>query len=297
MRSTIARAPEMIWIDDLVAVEPAYLRDRFRPADQGLTNEGLRLALASAKPATRTHVLDHVGDDLRAALSAPPPEATALEVFEAQQRVVAVYFWEIVYRLRPDVYEAFSTCQDLPLEELFPAEVLAGRDVADIGAGTGKALAHLRRHAAHVWAIDPAEPMLDIARRKAGDDPRVSTAVGSFADIPLPESSVDVVVSTYAFQASEERGGARGLSEIARVLRPGGVALLAIVNEPTGRWLLEQGLRRRTASRPVRWTRPVDLDDGSLLARLLQIAGVQFDSAGRFDGDHLNVYEMTVDSR
>lgn len=88
--------------------------------------------------------------------------------------------------------------------------------VLELGAGTGKLTADLVRLGHDVLATDPLPEML---RLLAGRLPEVRTAVASAEDLPLPDRSVDVVVSAQAFHWFEP---ARALPEIARVLRPGG---------------------------------------------------------------------------
>ena len=88
--------------------------------------------------------------------------------------------------------------------------------VLELGAGTGRLTADLVALGHDVLATDPLPEML---RLLSGRLPDVRTAVASAEDLPLPDRSVDVVVSAQAFHWFEP---ARALPEIARVLRPGG---------------------------------------------------------------------------
>nr|WP_240945243.1 class I SAM-dependent methyltransferase [Rhodococcus sp. HNM0569] len=92
--------------------------------------------------------------------------------------------------------------------------------VADVGAGTGKLTAVLRRLGHDVTAIDPDRRMLDALGDSA---PEVRTLVGAGESLPLPDSSVDAV--TYG-QAWHWVDAATASCEAARVLRPGGVLVL-----------------------------------------------------------------------
>jgi SAM-dependent methyltransferase len=98
-----------------------------------------------------------------------------------------------------------------------------GATILDVGAGTGTlTLAAARRWpAADVVGLDPSEGMLDVARRAARSLPRPPRFVIAPADaIPLPDASVDVVVSSFVLQLVPDRLAA--LRDIRRVLRPGG---------------------------------------------------------------------------
>lgn len=104
--------------------------------------------------------------------------------------------------------------------------------VLDVGAGTGTvALKAMRRWPdAEVVASDAAAGMLDFARSRAAEvgllaDGRLSFVVGPAEELPLTSRSVDVAVSSFVLQLVPDRLAA--LTEIRRVLRPGG--LLAYV--------------------------------------------------------------------
>jgi len=104
--------------------------------------------------------------------------------------------------------------------------------IVDVGSGTGTlALAAVRRWAdAEVIATDAAAGMLDFARGRAGaaglaDEGRLTFAVGPADELPLASGSFDVAVSSFVLQLVSDRLAA--LTEIRRVLRPGG--LLAYV--------------------------------------------------------------------
>lgn len=100
----------------------------------------------------------------------------------------------------------------------------AGRTLLDVGAGTGT----LGRAAARRWpsveiiALDPSSEMLALAaHRLRADGAGDARMVVAPADaMPLPEASVDVVVSSFALQLVPDRPAA--LREIRRVLRSDG---------------------------------------------------------------------------
>src|SRR5450755_3763115 len=74
----------------------------------------------------------------------------------------------------------------------FAARLVAGRDVIDIACGEGYGSAALvKAGASSVIGFDISEETCAHARRKHGIDARV----GDAQKIPLPSSSVDIVVS------------------------------------------------------------------------------------------------------
>jgi ubiquinone/menaquinone biosynthesis C-methylase UbiE len=114
----------------------------------------------------------------------------------------------------------------------YPASALAvlplGADaeVLDLGAGTGKLTRVLTGCYRRVVAVEPLDGMRAILEQVV---PGVESLAGSAESIPLPDASVDGVFAGQAFHwfANDE-----AVTEIARVLRPGGVLCL-IWNEPT----------------------------------------------------------------
>ncbi|MGW2874378.1 class I SAM-dependent methyltransferase [Kitasatospora sp. NPDC001225] len=96
-------------------------------------------------------------------------------------------------------------------------EAAPGPRVLDLGAGTGKLTATLVALGHQVVAVEPDPAMLAELR---GTLPDVRALEGSAEAIPLPDGSVDAVVSGNAMHWFDMAAAG---PEIARVLAPGGV--------------------------------------------------------------------------
>ncbi|MEE6210713.1 class I SAM-dependent methyltransferase [Salarchaeum sp. III] len=104
--------------------------------------------------------------------------------------------------------------------------VEAGDTVLDLGTGSGYALRALRqRDVGRAYGLDGAPEMARNARDYTDDD-RVGYVVGDFGSLPFETDSVDHVFSMEAFYYSADP--LETLSEVRRVLRPGGTFYCAV---------------------------------------------------------------------
>jgi SAM-dependent methyltransferase len=90
------------------------------------------------------------------------------------------------------------------------------RDVLDLGAGTGKLTTRLVERGLSVVAVDPIPEMLEVLSNSL---PHTPALLGTAEEIPLPDDSVDAVLVAQAWHWFDPT---RAVSEVARVLRPGG---------------------------------------------------------------------------
>jgi SAM-dependent methyltransferase len=119
----------------------------------------------------------------------------------------AATFWEHVARYR------------------FACQYVAGRDVVDIACGEGYGTAALQRAGARTTiGIDVAEEAVSHAKKKYGIDARC----GSAEAIPLPDNSVDLVVSFETIEHVPEP--LSFLNECARILRLDGMLIMSTPN-------------------------------------------------------------------
>jgi SAM-dependent methyltransferase len=168
-----------------------------------------------------------------------------------------------IYREHAEEYHALVMREDHEsrlLPAILSAVDLRGRDVVELGAGTGRVTALVAPLAARVRAFDRSPAMLERAARYLADrsEPlppgRVSLARAANTAVPLPDACADAVVEGWSFGHSvvdaggEWEAAARALlDESFRLLRPGGTL---VVIETLG-----TGLARPAAPHPAlaRW--------------------------------------------
>jgi len=135
--------------------------------------------------------------------------------------------WAATYDRSPLQGAFFDRVHGALLRTLRPQlrDVEAPR-ILDVGCGTGRLLSRLRAEMprAALSGMDVAPGMIEVARGKAELD-GTRFEVASAAAPPFDEASFDAVLSTMSFHHwDDQRGGLRG---VARVLRPGGVLVMA----------------------------------------------------------------------
>jgi SAM-dependent methyltransferase len=105
------------------------------------------------------------------------------------------------------------------------AELREGETVLDLGSGGGiDVLLSARRvgPTGRAIGVDMTDEMLELARRNAAEAgvANVEFRKGRIEALPLPDASVDVVISNCVINLSTDKPAV--LAEIARVLKPGG---------------------------------------------------------------------------
>ena len=116
------------------------------------------------------------------------------------------------------------------------AQVKAGDQVLDVGCGTGRLTM-----AAQSWAepggqatgLDPSPEMVKVARQnaaRAGSQTRFE--LGVIESLPFPDASFEVVLNRLMLHHLPDELKKRGLAEIHRVLKPGGICLVVDFEPP-----------------------------------------------------------------
>lgn len=148
----------------------------------------------------------------------PPSTASTLESTADLNRTWdhRVDSWEAVARS--------AAFQRLAWEVFALADPQADDRVLDLGSGTGLLSLLFAPFVAEVIAVDSSLAMLErlSAKANASGAENVVTIAADLRSLPLPDESTTLAVSNYAFHHLDDRGKELALSEVRRVLVPGG---------------------------------------------------------------------------
>jgi SAM-dependent methyltransferase len=124
-------------------------------------------------------------------------------------------------------YAVIGTTLSIVGEQLCEAiDLRAGRQVLDVATGNGNAALAAARRWCEVTAIDYVPALLERGReRAAAERLPITFAEGDAENIPFPEASFDVVLSTFGVMFSPNQELAA--RELVRVCRPGGTIGMA----------------------------------------------------------------------
>lgn len=121
-----------------------------------------------------------------------------------------------------------TACEQRALADLLPPD-LTGLQAVDVGSGTGTWAIALAQRGAVVSAVDISAAMLAVARQKARQaGVAISLSRADARQLPLATASCDLASALLVLEFVPEPRAV--LAELARVLRPGGICLLAALN-------------------------------------------------------------------
>jgi len=171
-------------------------------------------------------------------------------------------FWDRVTEQAQPIAEALRL-----IESLLPADSIKDRDVLDAGCGAGDySAAFIRAEARTVTGFDVSTGSLRLARQQS---PTARLMQASLSELPYPTASFDILWSWGVLHYVPNTQAA--LREVARVLRPNGIAVIHTLR--AGFWSSLELSTAQVFSRAPRWVEPVVLATGErvvpLVARIL----------------------------
>lgn len=125
------------------------------------------------------------------------------------------------YDKKESYLDSFEKMRLLPL-----IEPVAGQDILDVGAGTGRLIATLTKSGANVIALDISPEMLAQLKKKS---PKVDIVVGDAESLPFSDNSFDYVLA--AFLIVHLKDPKRFFDEAYRVLKDGGRLIVTNINQ------------------------------------------------------------------
>jgi GT2 family glycosyltransferase/ubiquinone/menaquinone biosynthesis C-methylase UbiE len=106
-------------------------------------------------------------------------------------------------------------------------EIVKKRIVLDIASGEGYGTAILAKHADKVFGVDIDPKAIEHAKKEYSGIKNIEFLIGNANNIPLPDDSIDIVVSYETIEHIDELTQKKFLSEIKRVLKKEGQLIVS----------------------------------------------------------------------
>jgi len=137
----------------------------------------------------------------------------------------------------PELYEIENNCCDKEKKiESFIASLLDWKNkrVLDIGCGTGYHLPYFSKKADHVYGVEPHDDSRLIAHERIFKNKlsNISLLKGAAEALALANNSIDLAYARFAYFFGP--GCEKGIEEVFRVLRPGGLFVVIDNNLESG---------------------------------------------------------------
>jgi ubiquinone/menaquinone biosynthesis C-methylase UbiE len=128
----------------------------------------------------------------------------------------------------------FIGCADVMRRQVIPPMTRFARRkpgrlrILDVGCGTGRALAQVARALPghRYFGVDLSPYYLAVARERLSGVSALTLAAENAEDLPFRDGWFDVVTSVYLFHELPRRARRKAMTEMARVLRPGGLLVI-----------------------------------------------------------------------
>jgi ubiquinone/menaquinone biosynthesis C-methylase UbiE len=149
-------------------------------------------------------------------------------------------FYPYAGATNPTAYEHHNNCTDPDqrLEAFMWAKApIEGKQVLDIGAGSGFHAVRYAQKADQVFAVEPDARMLQQIYTRLCDNPlgNISVLAASAESMPLLDHSIDVAYARFAYFFGT-KDCLCGLREVKRILSPGGHFFIIDANPDQGQF-------------------------------------------------------------
>jgi SAM-dependent methyltransferase len=143
---------------------------------------------------------------------------------------------------------------DRELLDRFAAELKGRGDICDMGCGPGHVTRYLHDRGATVFGLDLSPGMIEQARKL---NPGIAFREGNMLALEIPDATLAGIAAFYAIVNLPTESIAQAFREMARVLQPGGLLLLAFhIGDEV---LREEELWGKKISMDFFLLRPVDI--------------------------------------
>ena len=220
------------------------LRDRYEPE-----------ALDALRPAERARIVRVASRDVRA--------------------------WELLYALDVELYDRLVAGERLHSGILAWLPESLGRAV-EVGAGTGRLTTQIARRCHMLVAVERARSMRDLLGARLRDAGNASVCGGDLCELPIRDGFADSVLACAMLTPDPCWGGDRGLDELERICRRGG--LVVIVWPQDVEWLGSRGYRHEVFEGEMTHEF-ASVDDALELARVFYPD--RFDDVARLGSRHV----------
>jgi ubiquinone/menaquinone biosynthesis C-methylase UbiE len=128
---------------------------------------------------------------------------------------------------RGEEWNASPEWKQALIEDVLARWIPVGTAILEIGPGAGRWSEALAPRASRLVLVDVSERPLELCRERFGDEAHIQYTLSSGNDLPgVEDCSIEVVWSFDVFVHVAPHDQAAYLKEIARVLTPGGVAVV-----------------------------------------------------------------------